>query len=316
LDEEIHAWIFGNLWKKWGSTVRRHTATNSPIGVTLQAKVSGYGAKLWQVHEVLEQLPFVKEGLGLEKWTEEHLNRFVAEFLRVRFPTIYVLNKIDSPFADNNISNILDKYGESRVVLASALGECFLKKMRKSGFIRYEDGASDFTTLKDEVDDPPPQGTPPLKTLDPKLEKRLEKLRDLVLFRHGSTGVQDAIKKAVSTRGFVPAFPVKNIHKFTSDRSGAVFRDCYLLPPRTTVKEFAHLVDTNIGKYFAYAEGVSGQRLGEDEVIAEENNILKFTINVTEESEEAVKAQKLAKKKAKAADKEKKKGNDKEKEDS
>jgi len=58
------------------------------------------------------------------------------------------------------------------VVLSSALGECFLKKMRKSGYIRYEDGAGDFATAKDDLEYPPPEGTPPLKTLDPKIEKR------------------------------------------------------------------------------------------------------------------------------------------------
>ena len=47
-----------------------------------------------------------------------------------------------------------------------------MKKMRKSGYIRYEDGAGDFATAKDDLEYPPPEGTPPLKTLDPKIEKR------------------------------------------------------------------------------------------------------------------------------------------------
>jgi ribosome-binding ATPase YchF (GTP1/OBG family) len=28
LQDEIHSWIFNNLWKKWGSIVRRHVATS------------------------------------------------------------------------------------------------------------------------------------------------------------------------------------------------------------------------------------------------------------------------------------------------
>lgn len=47
---------------------------------------------------------------------------------------------------------------------------------------------------------------------------RLEKIRDLVLFRYGATGVQDAIKKAVEIKGYIPVYPVKNLNKFTSDR--------------------------------------------------------------------------------------------------
>jgi ribosome-binding ATPase YchF (GTP1/OBG family) len=46
----------------------------------------------------------------------------------------------------------------------------------------------------------------------------LEKIRDLVLFRYGATGVQDAIKKAVEVKGYIPVYPVRNLNKFTSDR--------------------------------------------------------------------------------------------------
>ena len=34
--------------------------------------------------------------------------------MKVRFPTIYVLNKIDSPGADANVLRICDKYGDVR----------------------------------------------------------------------------------------------------------------------------------------------------------------------------------------------------------
>lgn len=59
-------------------------------------------------------------------------------------------------------------------MLASALAECFLKKMRKSNYIRYEDGADNFDLAKDEVDQPPPEGATPLKQADPKLERRYD----------------------------------------------------------------------------------------------------------------------------------------------
>jgi hypothetical protein len=134
--------------------------------------------------------------------------------------------------------------------LASALAECFLKKMRKANMVLYEDGGSDFTTTKD-LDDLPkeewPEGADALREAEPKalktyalshlskpaprsttrpdwtalhssLRHRLEKIRDLVLFRYGATGVQDAIKKAVDVKGYIPVYPVRNLNKFTSDR--------------------------------------------------------------------------------------------------
>ena len=80
---------------------------------------------------------------------------------------------------------------------------------------------------------------------------------DLVLFRYGGTGVQDAIKRAVDTIGMIPVFPVKNINNFTSDsgnRNNGVFRDCGLVRPGTTVGELAHLLD--LGKFYLGAETV------------------------------------------------------------
>lgn len=85
-----------------------------------------------------------------------------------------------------------------------------------------------------------------MKPLDEKTKNRLEKIRDLVLFRYGSTGtdspslslllspplsspllfltvflchtgVQQAIKKAVDCRNLVPVYPVRNLHNFTCD---------------------------------------------------------------------------------------------------
>ena len=58
--------------------------------------------------------------------------------------------------------------------MASALAECFLKKMRKANMVLYEDGGSDFTTTKD-LDDLPkeewPEGADALREAEPKALK-------------------------------------------------------------------------------------------------------------------------------------------------
>ncbi len=85
--------------------------------------------------------------------------------------------------------------------------------MSKDGYIRYTEGCEFFDTAEDE--EVPPSGKPKLKLLDDKLRKRLDKIKDLILLRFGTTGVQDAIKKAVQCRHLIPVYPVKNIHNFT-----------------------------------------------------------------------------------------------------
>lgn len=150
--------------------------------------------------------------------------------------------------------------------------ECFLKKLRKDGYIRYTEGSEFFDTAEDETN--PPEGLPPLKPLDAKTKARLEKVKDLVLFRYGSTGVKDAISRAVESRGLIPVYPVKSIHNFTCDgyicttyvndivnRTKGVFRDCLLIFPKTTVREFCGMLSSEMEKHFLYAEGANGQRV-------------------------------------------------------
>lgn len=71
-----------------------------------------------------------------------------------------------------------------------------------------------------------------LKELDDKLKTRIENLRDMVLYRFGSTGVHEVLRRAAKLLGLVPVFPVRNIHTFGSGDTKAgvnVFRDCVLM---------------------------------------------------------------------------------------
>jgi len=60
---------------------------------------------------------------------------------------------------------------------------------------------------------------------------RIDNLKDMVLYRFGSTGVVQVLSKAAELLGLIPVFPVKNVNTFSSGTSGsnAVFRDCVLV---------------------------------------------------------------------------------------
>jgi ribosome-binding ATPase len=60
---------------------------------------------------------------------------------------------------------------------------------------------------------------------------RVENLKDMVLYRFGSTGVVQCLSRAAELLGLVPVFPVRNIHTFGSGTGGvnSVFRDCVLV---------------------------------------------------------------------------------------
>lgn len=41
---------------------------------------------------------------------------------------------------------------------------------------------------------------------------------DLVLYRYGSTGVQDVLVRAIEMLGVIPVYPVKNLSSFSSSK--------------------------------------------------------------------------------------------------
>lgn len=116
------------------------------------------------------------------------------------------------------------------IVLTSAISEIFLRKLAKQGFIRYTEGSEFIDTREDLIEAGDPGGGG-LKEMDDKLKTRIENLKDMVLYRFGSTGVQQVLSRVADLLGLVPVYPVRNINTFSSGASGsnAVFRDCVLV---------------------------------------------------------------------------------------
>ncbi|KAI9138035.1 P-loop containing nucleoside triphosphate hydrolase protein [Paraphysoderma sedebokerense] len=277
LRSEIHSWIYNNLKKNWGGVIRRHQLTKSSATETLHRNLSGYGCPHSIIIKAYDACPSSLRETPLEEWDDSQLSEFVSVFLDTRFPTIYALNKIDLPSAAGNIDKIYRKYSkyQSSIILCSAIAENFIRKLVKAGFLHYKEGTDEVYTADDLPEEL--KGKIKLKPLDEKSKNRLEKVLDLVLFRYGSTGVQDVIKAAVDSLGVVPVYPVKNIHNFTTgSNSKLVFQDCVLLPANTTVRDFAKMLSPEIDKLYLYAEGVDGKRLGENDVITSQNNIISY----------------------------------------
>lgn len=117
-------------------------------------------------------------------------------------------------------------------MLTSALSETFLRKLAKQGFIKYTEGSEFVDTREDLIEMGDPSGGG-LKEMDDKLKgylanldtlfvsmlrkgRQIENLRDMVLYRHGSTGVVQLLSRAGDLLGLVPVFPVRNVNTFSS----------------------------------------------------------------------------------------------------
>ncbi|KAF8457412.1 P-loop containing nucleoside triphosphate hydrolase protein [Terfezia claveryi] len=270
---EIVRWVQGNLMSRWGSIKRRHVALKATAVDTLQTQFSGYGSTSNIVARCLDKL-CLKE--PLEHWSDETVELVVNAFVDEKFPTICALNKIDHPDADKNIAKIAKKVPPESIVLTSAIAEVFLRKLAKQKFIQYHEGSEFVDTREDLVAAGDPEGGG-LKEMDDKLKTRIENLRDMVLFRFGSTGVVQVLTRAAELLGLVPVFPVRNIHSLTSTSKEPMFRDCVLVPRGTTVMGACRKVMGDVP--IAYIEGVGGVRVGEDEIVTVgKHDILSFKV--------------------------------------
>lgn len=304
LRSEIVAWIKGNLWTKWGSIKRRHIAVKATAVETLQGQFSGYGSTASVVARTLDKLalkepleewsgtfvvllwtlgrpsPLRFQGDGADigfRYAEETVDRVVEAFTDEKFPTVIALNKIDHPDADKNIAKIAKMQDPNSIVLCSAISEIFLRKMAKQGYVKYTEGSEFVDTREDLIADGDPDGGG-LKELDEKNKNRIENLKDMVLYRFGSTGVNQVLTKAAEILGLVPVFPVRNTTTFTSganeSANKAVFRDCVLVKKNSTVADVARKImgDAPI----AYIEGAGGIRVAEDQIVGVGKNDVSF----------------------------------------
>uniref|UniRef100_UPI00263403F3 TGS domain-containing protein n=1 Tax=Thermococcus sp. TaxID=35749 RepID=UPI00263403F3 len=160
-------------------------------------------------------------------------------------------NKADAA-SDEEIKRLI-REGEKRgyiVVPTSAAAELTLRKAAKAGFIDYIPGSSDFRVIK---------------KMNPRQEKALELIRERVLNRFGSTGVQEVINRAVfELLNLIPVYPVQDENKLT-DQFGNVLPHVYLLPKGSTPRDLAYKVHTDLGKTFLYAVNArTKRRVGED----------------------------------------------------
>ncbi|CAM9019598.1 unnamed protein product [Wickerhamomyces anomalus] len=246
LQDEIRLWIEGNLEKRWGS----------------------YSANGQMIARAMDRVPDVGK---LEDWNKEDITRVVKAFMDEKFPTVLSLNKIDHPDSDKNVSKILLKYPKTKAVLTSAITEVFLRKLSKQGFIKYEEGTEFIDTREDLPDDES------LKPMDEKLLNRVENIRDLVLYRFGSTGVVQVLQAATEVLGLVPIYTVRNISNFTGSNGTNVFRDCTLIRKGTPVSKVARHIMGEVT--IAAIEGVGGVRVSEDDTIdVGKNDILSFRV--------------------------------------
>jgi ribosome-binding ATPase YchF (GTP1/OBG family) len=239
------------LKKDWTKIARTAETEKKGIYGPLEERLTGLGIKRSCIFEAVR-----KTGLNADKptsWSDEDFLQFVDTLRRISKPMLIVANKIDLPTSEANIERL--KKLEYTVIPASAEAELALRRAAEKKLIEYKPGDSDFKIVQPEK-------------LLPAQVKALESIREKILSRFGSTGVQEAINTAYfKLLNMITVYPVEDVEHLTN-HSGQVLPDAYLIPQGTTAHQFAYIIHTELGDSFLYAVDARHKtRIGEDAVL-------------------------------------------------
>lgn len=178
----------------------------------------------------------------------ENLDEFSRNLREISKPIVIVANKIDLESAQKNYERIRNKY--RNIIPASAESEIALRLASSKGLIEYFPGDRDFIIKGN---------------LSKQQEMALELIRENVLKKFGSTGIQTALNYTVfEVLKNIVVYPVADLNKIT-DNKGNVLPDAFLVQKGTTIKEFAFYIHTDIGeKFICGIDARSRKRLSAD----------------------------------------------------
>jgi ribosome-binding ATPase YchF (GTP1/OBG family) len=233
LEYEIVMWMYGILNKNWDRLIRKIEAEKLDVSKVIYEQLSGTGI-------TLENIVDAKRTIEKDhaKWTDEDRIQLVKNLLKIAKPMLIIANKADLPTSEENINRIKEKY--PNVIPTSAESELALARADGAGLISYASGEDDFE-IKNKDD------------LNENQLKALTYIKENVLKKYGSTGVQQALNTAIfDLLNMIVVYPVEDEHKFT-DQKGNILPDAILVPNGAIPRGLAYLIHTDIGEKFMHA---------------------------------------------------------------
>ncbi len=245
LENELNKWYFNILMRVWKNLKKRADFKDN-FSKAIAKQFSGLKVNEEHVKSILREIPFPKKA---ELWSSEQLLEFASILRKKSKPIIIVANKIDMEKSKENYEKLKKKFPEMTIIPCSADSELALKEADKHNLIEYVPGEEDFKITG---------------KLGPKQKLALQKIKEEVLDKFGSTGVQDILNYAVfDLLKYISIFPAGATK--LADSKGNVLPDCFLLPQGSTALDFAYFLHTDFGDNFIKAIDARTKRvLGKD----------------------------------------------------
>jgi len=249
LEHEITMWMANILkrdWPKIARTVEAESKEN--LFALLEERLSGLAIKRNHISEAIR-----RTGLNADNpttWSEDDFLTLVDTLRQISKPMLIAANKIDVPTTEENLER-LQKLNYF-VTPCCAEAELALRRATEKKLVDYRPGDCNFKTNKPEQ-------------LNQNQTRALETIREQILLKFGSTGVQKAINAAFfKLLSMITVYPVEDLEHL-ADHKGRVLPDAYLVPYGTTARQLAYIIHTELGESFIYAtEAREKKRVGED----------------------------------------------------
>ncbi len=256
LEEEFDRWLSGILWDDWERFSRKVKLEGDDLSKALAEKVSGLGINQGHVSSALRKVDLDIDYAN--EWGEEEIFELSQSLREESKPVLIGANKVDLEGGKENYQRLDDL--DYSVIPMSCESELALRRAESKGLIDYRPGDSDFEVLKEGQ-------------LSDSQREALDSVQEF-LDEWGSTGVQDAVDKAIyDMLGMIVVYPVEDENDYT-DNKGNVLPDAYLVPEGTTAKEFAYEIHTDIGESFIHAiNAKTNRRVAEDYELENEDII-------------------------------------------
>jgi hypothetical protein len=228
LTEELDEWYLDILHEALDRYETAYEGADADVRTYVADQMDAFGVTEATVERVLRRTDL---GFDPDAWDETDERTLASRLRRRTKPIVIAANKMDTPEARENYETFLaDDDHDERVVPVSAHAEKALVRAREAGVVEYHPGDDEFVVVGEVSDDQ---------------ARGLEQVRSF-LSEFGGTGVQRVLETALFDElGVVPVFPGAASGAASDDER---FRDCFLLPPGSTVEDFAYHVHSDLGE--------------------------------------------------------------------
>ncbi len=245
IERELDLWYTGILKKVWKTFSKKFSSENLDFSEAVAKQFSGLKVNREHVNKVILNTGF--DSKKSAQWNDEEIFIFASNLRKISKPMIIAANKIDRPNSKENLEKLKKKF-DYIIIPCSAESELALKEAAKKEIINYIPGESDFKINKN---------------LSDKQKNALEFIKENILNKYKSTGVQEILNKVVfELLNYIAVFPAG---AKLSDSKGNILPDCFLLPNNSTALDFAYHLHTDIGNNFVKAINVKTKKaVGKD----------------------------------------------------